>query len=229
MKKLFTLALACSLFAAGANAQVEDANYAVSMNLGNVLLNGSILGTSSTISGKYLLSDQLALTAGIGISNSQETDFDYDELWDDRRKVVGETREFDNNFEFNVGVLYSFRPGERIQPFVGANLSYGIYNSGTIEEAEEHYNGDDYYSKSTTPYNTLGAAGQFGVEYFFAKNISISAAFDLGISSATYKTVKELDYDEIDKDYEERSNYTAKTGKGFGFYTGQTVALNIYF
>lgn len=222
MKKFFSLALALGLCVA-ANAQVEDANFAASLNLGSVL-NG---GSSTMVSGKYLLSDQLSLTAGFGISTDKTTDLNYDKApWEDDKKVQSEDRSISNSFALQVGALYSFRPEKRVQPFVGANLSYIINNNASVDENVE---GDKYYSKEAHPFNAFSAAAVFGVEYFFAKNISVSAAFDLGIVAGSKKEVSKLDYKDIDEDTKKWNNYKAKTSKEFAFATGQSVALNIYF
>ena len=96
MKKTFIMALACSLFAAGANAQTEEKYYggeqgtfAFSINAEPVLnfagnlLNGATYNSldvnnlGKSIAAKFFVSDNLALKAGFSFNNTKTTSFTY--------------------------------------------------------------------------------------------------------------------------------------------------------
>lgn len=96
MKKTFIMALACSLFAAGANAQTEEKYYggeqgtfAFSINAEPVLnfagnlLNGATYNSldvnnlGKSIAAKFFVSDNLALKAGFSFENTRTKHFGY--------------------------------------------------------------------------------------------------------------------------------------------------------
>ena len=100
------------------------------------------------------------------------------------------------------------------------------YEDGTKQKETTYKNG--------TPLNALGLQANVGIGYFLGKNVSISAALDFGIYSATMNEASEFETD--DKDLEdalgESLNYNKETGKVTFFSTNMmsgNLAFNFYF
>lgn len=260
MKKLFLLALVCSIFTVGtANAQEEKyyggekGSFAITVgadpvinfvgNMFNGTENNSLEGLGGTLAAKYLITDQFALKAGISFNNNKNVSFTFNPEDVDYKELIGKDIQGNRTFGLNLGAQYNFRPGKRLQPFVGADLFYGRYNSYTTEKSyEAEYEdqwGDeiniyDEIYKESSPINTVGVVANLGVEFFFAKNFSISAALDLGLSSSTAKEVSKFKTDDRDYDneYIETYNYKKKTNRYTRFATGLmngNIAFNFYF
>ena len=255
MKKTFIMALACGLFAANANAQVEkwyggeQGSFAISVNAepvinfaGNIL-NGTqdnALDTedfAKTIAAKYFVSDNFALTAQLSLDNSKDTEFGY-ENYEEEDEITSKIAEASQDLEIRFGFQNYFRPGKRLQPFVGANILYGRTNTIAKGEYFEFENDEieqfETSYKVTAPSNTIGLTACLGAELFLGKNISISTSLDLGIKSTTHKVASQFDTDndDVDEDEIEELNFSTKTGKSFSFATGQmrgNLALSFYF
>jgi hypothetical protein len=256
MKKTLLLALACSLFAAGANAQTEEKYYggkqgsfAISfkaepiLNFAGNVLNGTLNNALDTedfakaISAKYFFSDKTALTAQIELDNSTETGFDYSDV-EEPTEITGKASTATKNVEIRVGIQNYFRPGKRLQPFVGASVLYGRKNEIIKAEAFEFEN--DYMEqyeailKTSAPMSTFGVTAALGAELFLGENISLSASLDLGVKVGTGKVVSEFDTDDRDVTNEEIDalNFNTKVGKNVSIATGQmkgNLSLSFYF
>lgn len=260
MKKLFLLALTCSLFAVGtANAQTETyyggqkGSFAITIgadpiidfvgNMFNGTTDNSLSGIGASLAGKYFLSDKFAVTAGIGFNNNKFKSFKYENPEDeDYEEVTSKDTRGNREFSIDLGGQYYFRSGKRLQPFAGASIFYGRKNSFTSSkdlEAEWEEDGaeikqyDASYKKSS-PTNSFGFMANLGIEYFFVKNISISAALDLGVVTSTNKEVSKYKTDDRDvpNDFIEQQNYSKKNNKTTHFGTGLmngNIAFNFYF
>lgn len=213
MKKTLIMALACSFFAVNANAQSETyygsekGGFAIAINadpainfVGN-MFNGTqenyFEGLGTTIAGKYFMSNQFAVTAELDITGTKVTAFGYDDPEADD-EITSKTGTGDVAFSLGVGFQYMLRPGKRLQPFVGANVYYGRINQYTFIKMPEYKYEDGTKQKETTykngtPLNALGLQANVGIEYFLGKNVSISAALDFGIYSATMKEASEFE------------------------------------
>ena len=80
----------------------------------------------------------------------------------------------------------------------------------------------------------FGLMANIGIEIFIVKNVSISAAYDLGIQTYTQKVISKFETD--DKSYSnnsiEEKNYNIKRNKETKFGTGLmngNFAFNFYF
>ena len=254
MKKLFTLALACSLFTVNANAQTEtyyggeQGSFAVTVgadpvinfvgNMFNGNLQNSLEGLGAELAGKYFVTDNFVLNAELGINNSKSTSFVYGN-YEEEKDVTSKSTVADNSFSLGIGAQYLLRPGKRLQPFVGANVLYGRMNSYTLDKSFGFKNDwteqFDETSKEAYPTNVFGLQANLGVEYYLRQNISISASLDLGVYTATQKTVSKFETDDRDtynKEAIEAMNYAYKTSKGTFFGTGLmngNIAFNFYF
>ena len=260
MKKLFSLMLICSTFAVcTANAQTEEnyfgpkkGDFAITVGaepvinfVGN-MFNGSsdneLSGFGGYIAGKYFFGNRFAITAGVGINNWKSTSFTYHPEDEDYQDIIGKSTSGDKNFSLNLGTQYYFRSGKRVQPFIGANIFYGRENNYDITQAYDAKWGTGYYQqqqydsyrKTSAPVNTFGLLANMGVEIFIVKNVSISAAFDLGVKTSSYKNISKYDTDDRDVTNEQidLNNYSKTTGKATEFATGLmngNIAFNFYF
>lgn len=256
MKKLFLLALACSLFAVGTtNAQNENyygpqkGSWAITVgadpvinfvgNMFNGTENNSLNGLGSTLAVKYFAGDKFALTAGISFDNWKNKSFTYNPNDEDYKEVINTYSIGDRYFALNIGAQYYFRPGKRLQPFVSADISYGRSNYDYTINKDFEYSEEkeivqyDATTKSSSPVNIFGCAANIGVEYFLGKNVSISGALGLGVKTYTYKEVKEYKTDdkEVSKEYIDSENYNIKNSRStsFGTKLNGNIAFNFYF
>lgn len=264
MKKLFSLALVCSvLFIGTANAQTETyyggkkGSFAITVgadpvinyvgNMFNGTQDNSLSNLGGTLAVKWYTGNQFALKAGLGFNNYKYTDFEYNPEDDDYKEIISKKTEGSRNFLLSIGAEYHFRPGRRMQPFIGADIFCGRENEYTVSKdydakyEEEDRWGDSYevrqydaIAKNSEPINTFGAVVNLGVECFLSKNISISAALDLGVKSSTYKTISKFETDDRDISNKEIEalNYKIKTGRSTVFATGLmngNIAFNFYF
>ena len=261
MKKLFLLVLACSLFAVGtANAQSEtyyggkQGSFAITFgadpvidfvgNMFNGTQDNKLSGLGATLAGKYYIGDQFAIKAGLGFNNEKFTNFTYNPEDDEYKDLISKSTEGSRKFFLNLGAQYNFRAGKRLQPFVGADFYYGRNNSGYSinedfdakweDEWENEFEQDDQYQKTASPKNIFGFVANLGVEYFLGKNVSVSAALDLGVYTYSVKEISKFDTDNRDytKAEIDAQNYKKKTGKGTQFATGLmngNIAFNFYF
>jgi hypothetical protein len=150
-----------------------------------------------------------------------------------------------NNFGVALGAQYYLRPGKRVQPFVGASIFFGKENTTTTSEVyaysfkdkdeNEYKNEFASTSKAASPAAYFGVAANLGVEFFVAKNISLSTVLDLGVKSTTTKTSAAFESDDKETytaEVLETMNYTKKNGKNTEFATGLMggkLAVNFYF
>ena len=257
MKKLFLLALACSLFAVGTtNAQNENyyggqkGSWAITVgadpvinfvgNMFNGTEDNNLYNLGGTLAGKYFVGDKFAVTAGVTFDNLKNKNFTYNPNDEDYKEVINTYSEGNRYFALNVGAQYYFRPGKRLQPFVSANISYGRtnYDYTVNKDFEYKEEGDivqyDETMKVSSPVNIFGCAANIGVEYFLGKNVSISGALGLSVRTSTYKNIQKFDTDEPEATKEEINalNYNIKNSKRTSFGTGLmngNIAFNFYF
>jgi len=129
------------------------------------LSNLALTGYQGGIGGKYFIQNGLAIRGLLlfGINNS----------------TTNSSPEFtDNKLTLGIGggLEYHLPISTNVSPYVGGIVSY--------ENSAETVNPGG--TKRTTSTFALGAVG--GVEYFFNQNISLSAEYQFGISSATTTT-----------------------------------------
>lgn len=259
MKKTFIMALACSFFAVNAvNAQNEEKYYGAEqggfafsvnaepvINFAGNILNGTsdnaleVEDLAKAIAGKFYLTDNIALTAGLSVNNEKNISFEYRDPDGDLEKVTEESSNKTRDWMFGIGAQYTLRPGKRLQPFVGAGIAFGKKNTINFSES---FLDDETISKTSNPTTCFGLVANVGVEYFLGKNISISALLDLGLYQENSKVKSEYETDKSEwedqhpygdfDDFVDSQNYTRKDGKTTFFKTGLmngNISLNFYF
>ena len=182
---------------------------------------GSDLFNGATITGKYMLKDNVAIDLGIGFNNEATKNFSYNDPSNSDKKTNINTKG-DRNFMLKAGVQYLLRPGKRLQPIMGLDIAY--CHSNGYERNEDNTDGGNTIYKSS-PAHTFGLLANVGVEYYITTNISLSATMDLGICKTWTKGHYENSGDkDSEVNHVVRTDYGLKTGQ-----FGGNLGLNFYF
>lgn len=174
------------------------------------------LFSGATLTGKYMLRDNVALTLGLGFDNSKKTKHNYD-LEDKETQIKSDG---DKRFMLMVGGQYLLRPGKRLQPILGVNIAYGHSNLQYSHTENKREGATD--SNKDNPANTLGLLGNVGVEYYITKSISLSATVDLGVCKTWTKEKSENGEKKVS--HLDTTECKLKTGQ-----FGGNLAINFYF
>jgi hypothetical protein len=212
MKKLFvvlSLVLATS-FAAFAQRPVAGAK-AFTFGLENPFggsANVDPIGSASPTGSllfKYYVSDHIAARFSINYTKSS------DKLLDTAGTVFSgqefEAKTSTSRFAIAVGAQKAFGEGEKLEPYIGADIFFaktsGKYfertevvnvNGGTVGDFQE-VNTNAYFNPFTSTYvaptTTFGLAPVVGFNYFFTENFAFGAEFGWGIGMVSSKKVVE--------------------------------------
>lgn len=198
MKKLFiAVSLIASSFAAFAQKPVAgDKGFTFGVNgLGAFGLGGTNQTTASssgtitpTLLFRYYLADDMAVRAGLNYGRSGKT------TTNDLTSTAGtktETKTGGNGqFAITLGIQKSLGSSEKLEPYVGADLLFGVGKvNGTLEQTTTvtdatkagGTNGD--YTKTT---NTLASQTRIGIlpavgfNYYFSDKFAFGAEFNWG-------------------------------------------------
>lgn len=184
---------------------------------------GSDLFNGATISGKYMLKDDMAITLGLGFNNEATKQHEYEYYSSDKEKETAVKTNASHNFMLLAGVQKLLLPGQRLQPVLGLNIAYCYSNIDYNRYDDKTSGGRNIYNGH--PAHTLGLLGNVGVEYFLTRNISLSATVDLGICKTWTKETHDGEKDKNDNySRESSSSYQLKTGQ-----FGGNLAMNFYF
>lgn len=174
--------------------------------------------SGTTIAGKYFISNNVSVSAGIGLNCKKTASFSYkaDNYITEQNKLTKGS----NETFLTLGANYLLCPGQRLQPVFGASLVYSHQNKN-FEKNEDR---EDYKSSYNhkTPVNTFGVIGNVGVEFYLSKAISLSAVLDLILTRTVSRNV-------VDNSEED---YSVITSKQTNFSTGRmggNLAVNFYF
>lgn len=243
MKKFLVTLVAAAMVAVSASAEefygAEEGGFAITFNanplvnfVGNMFngtqnnkiqdfngLKNPMFG-GTTITGKYMLKDNMAIDLGFGFDNNYDVDNNYEDSKDLEKKTSFK-RTSKTDFMLKGGIQYLLRPGKRLQPTLGLDLVYAHKNNFTFYEDEA--NDNTYYTGNPT--NALGLMGSVGVEYFLFKQVSVGATVDFAIAKAW--TRESRDYSNYKSGNYSRVSETStmiKTGN-----LGGNLSLNFYF
>ncbi len=176
-----------------------------------------------TMSGKYMVADQWAVTLNLGFNNESKTTYKYtEETHKSDEKVASTKKEAKREVMVMVGGQYLLRPGKRLQPILGLNLVYVYGNSNFTKYNDEKESKNDW--SNGVPSHTIGLLGNVGVEYFLCRNISLSATVDLGVARTMNRNKKTVDSDSDSYNQKDYKKTTFKTGQ-----FGGNLGLNFYF
>lgn len=234
------MALVCSIMAIHAvNAQNESVYYGskqggfvISLgadpvlkyagNMFNGSTDNSLYGLGSVLMGKYFLSDNFAIEAGVSFNNSSSTTFWYANA-DDAEEVTRENLIKGNNWKVWLGGSYLLRPGKRLQPFMHAYMMYDRGNDLSGINAIEN----EVISKSSLLDNHFNLAAGVGVEYYLGPKFSIEIQQSLQGGVIIQKSVSE--YEAPDGSNHEERNYSRIDKKSLSLRTYSELFFNFYF
>ena len=272
MKKIiFTLMCACFALT-GVSAQEtkqylpEAGDYALSVNLKPVLecigglldedagMSGDVMNPTYSFAGKYMLTDNLAVRANVGLNINSYTDRNYvrddaayflDPLSED--KVIDACTSKNNGVRFKAGVEY--RVGKnRVQGVFGADLMFAYNNysaeyayGNAMTELNQHptsyyiydYIRDDAY-RTLKNWNSSadlygGLALTAGVEWFVAPKVALGFEASLyGYYQHGNQSYSELEwYNVVTEKVETWTELVSPGDRGFKVATGNFGA-NLY-
>lgn len=254
MKKTFIAALACGLFAAGTvNAQTETyygsqkGGFSIGMNAAPVLdyvgnmFNASaenyLTNLGSELMGRYFVSDQWAVGVAFSMDRSKDAQFLY--LNTDKPKdITDRDITISNFYDLRLGADYLFRPGKRLQPFVGVYAVAMSFGDVEVYKQKAFDNGTKKQGASTMrvsePTFVFGTEALLGIEYFLGKQFSVSALMGLTAYVNNTKTVAKYKTDDpaITQDFIDENNFSKKTSKTSQISTNMVmgnVSFNFYF
>ena len=190
MKKVF-FAAALLLSSMMANAQMDSTNVEskesneFKADPGKFIMEIGFSPLSSTyndvnlmggqLRGVYVLSERIELKLGLGfgINKENEDNGQSGDAWE-----ATSTRT--SNFSINPGFSYTFEGTKKLEPYVGAELGFGLTASKQVNET----NGYKQTNKNKIQgLNTFEFLALTGFNYFFAKNIFIGVEVGLGVGA----------------------------------------------
>ncbi len=125
------------------------------------------------IKGIYVLSEKIELKLGVGFGLSKEAS---------ENGMVGDEWEKEStrvsSFSINPGFNYTFEGTKKLEPYVGAEVGFGLTAS---KEVRETVNSKVVRKNVITGLNKFEVLALAGFNYFFAKNIFVGAEFGLGL------------------------------------------------
>ena len=141
--------------------------------------NGSLVNLQGgLLRGVYVLTDNLQLKLGFGLSIFKDVD-DNGETGDAWHKNTNRI----SIFSVCPGINYVFDGTDKLAPYIGGELGFGIYSTKVTDESENNKT----ITKNQGGFNTFGVAAVSGFNYYFAKNIFIGAEVKLGVDMHTDK------------------------------------------
>lgn len=125
--------------------------------------------------GVYVMTDNLQLNLGLGLSIYKTSNDNGATESTDRVSL----------FSINPGINYVFDGTDKLAPFIGGELGFGIYSTKVTSESENNKE----IKKNDGGFNTFAISAVSGFNYYFAKNIFIGAEVKLGAEIITNKKV----------------------------------------
>lgn len=153
---------------------------------------------------RYYVTDKIVARVGLGINNfsakfdttlSQKSAFGgTDPAFKDKITTTvtkGSRSQTSSGFLLNPGLEYHFAGTDKLDPYVGAQISFGKRGdttlttskdiSRTLDENSLNLGASKTVTKVVTPGGTLfGFAGIVGFNYFFADKFAVGAEYSLG-------------------------------------------------
>ena len=185
MKKIMILASALTLSGA-MFAQKATKENPFSLE-GQLSYNQSSLSFSApSLRMRYFLADDLAARVSLTLNNSSTKDFYYEK--DNNEGGEGTRTKGNSLVVLSLGAEKHFKGTDKLSPYVGADLSYGM---GNTTEKWDKYNGlgysSDYTRSDKNPISSIGLNLVAGTDYYFAENFYVGLELGLGFQSNSEK------------------------------------------
>lgn len=199
--RLSALALLCiGMLSASAQVELTDQekrqfkptaqHWGLTFNLSGLIDNISLNALNDPSNNESLLlryyySDNIAFRSGFGVNTFRKKTETVDSLGNSEVKFDSTFSQ--NNFFFAPGIETHLSASNRLDPYLGAGLSFGAIGKTNIETDQRTTDTLGLSSINTT--EESGGGFSFGVNliagfnYFFTQNMSIGAEYQLGFSS----------------------------------------------
>lgn len=147
---------------------------ATNTTAGTVNLPGGLLR------GVYVVSEKIEVKLGLGLSI-------YKDVLDNDLEGANWVKSSERTAIFNIepGFNYCFKGTNRLEPYIGGELQFGIYSTKEVNETQNNKT----VVKNETGFNTFGVAANAGFNFFVAKNLFVGAEVKLGVEVAADKKV----------------------------------------
>lgn len=203
--------------------------------------NDNVFGTS-TIFGKYFLTDKTALRVKLHLGFNSITDKELVTDANDSNKEVEDSETISSN-ALGLSVGYEIRRGYgRLQGFYGAEAGLGFTSSKTSYDYANNWTSGSMppsawivsggrpinYSSGSTFQGMLG--GFAGVEYFIAPKLSVGAELGLGLRfTSTGKATREYETQKVPNGVITEKEDISGGASSFNFATNYKGSLNVIF
>ena len=192
MKKSILMLLACTSFlfvAAQEEIEVETLKqFAGAKNFETRIHPFSEDATFNNFRYRYFFSETSAIRANLQFNTASQSRFQ--NTMDNVGNIVAlERKNSSMILGVGLGIEKHLNGTNRLSPYFGAGLSFGISNSKQEEEYFD-YNLNEKYNqtiKNLNGYLQYGLNAVIGVDYYFSKNIYIGTELGLGTSIRDYK------------------------------------------
>lgn len=163
------------LFSIGiAEEQIQDI---MNGNVGNIELNNPI--NINGIKVRYFLTENMVVRGTLNFS--MRTSKDYSTVND----VEQISKTTFMNFAFTPGIEYHFQGSERLSPYVGAEIGFGLGSVKTHTDNAGHTSGS--LAKSKTPHNSFNVGLVTGVDFYITSGLYLGAEFGFGFNTFKQK------------------------------------------
>lgn len=140
---------------------------------------------------RYFWADDLAARVSLSINNSSTKDYYYEKA--NNEGGEGTRTKGNSGITLSLGAEKHFKGTDKLSPYVGADLVYGM---GNTTEKWEKFNGSGYSSDYTrsdkNPTSALGLNLVAGTDYYFAQNFYLGLELGLGVRSTTTKAAESV-------------------------------------
>ncbi len=188
MKKLLLVAgLAFASLAANAQSEFKPVKGDVSTEFGltgGVLNSDFKLSEGSLLKARYFFQEKLALRAGFNLSVDNETANAYG-----ANSEQGNVKRNQTDFLFSLGIEKHFTGTERLSPYVGLDILYGISSEkDSYSNSNNNINAPVYVANVSGerkgPGNTgFGLRAITGADYYFTKKVFLGVEGGFGFIS----------------------------------------------
>ncbi len=122
----------------------------------------------------YIVSEKIELKLGLGfgINKVSSDNGEVGDAWAESSTRV-------SSFSINPGFNYLFKGTPKLEPYIGAELGFGMSSSKSVAETKVEKTVEK--NKDINRYNTIEVSALTGFNYFFAKNIFVGVEVGLGV------------------------------------------------
>lgn len=132
--------------------------------------------------GRYFKSDNVAYRLGLRVENTNETSKVYGTGAFEGKE--GSVKESFTGIALNLGIEKHFAGTDRLSPYIGADLVFGMMNEKTTRENVTGFTYSDTYSSELKGPGefSVGVRAVIGADYYIAKHLYLGVEAGLGVA-----------------------------------------------